>query len=203
MRKENIKILLLIFPLLLAACAGGGQDDSSSSTTDIFSFDQTQEAYDMVYEANEQLKQIKKLFKENEGRQEDLKTALANKDAAKVKEIADELVYQINAGTRLGEEAIAKIEKVQDMNVSGDFKSYLTLKVESLRKYIEAYEQRRQLAILLRDSYDPKDAKQRDRVVEEFKKSDEVFKRIIAEAQESSEKANDLAKEVLSRKKEN
>jgi hypothetical protein len=196
MKKEIIKIMPLIFALLFSACPGG-KDDSSTS---IFSFDQTEEAYNKVAEANEQLKEIKKLFKDNEGRQEDLKTALSNKEAAKVKEISDELVYQINNGTRLGEEAIAKIEKVQEMNVNGDFKTYLTLKAQSLRKYVEAYEKRRQLAILLRDSYDPKDAKQRDRVVEEFKKSDEIFKQIITEAQESSDKANAFAKEILSKR---
>ena len=200
MKRKIIKILPLIFSLLVCACPG--KDDSSNGTS-IFSFDQTQEAYDTILQANDQLKEIKKLFKENEGRQDELKAAMTNKDAAKVKEISDELVYQINAGTRLGEEAIAKIEKVQEMNVNDDFKSYLALKIRSLQKYIEAYEHRRQLAILLRDSYDPKDAKQRDRVVEEFKKSDEVFKQIIHEAQDSSDKANMLAKEALSRKQEN
>jgi len=199
MKKEFIKILPVIFSLLLlSACPG--EDDSS---TGMFSFDQTQEAFDKVSEANDQLKQIKKLFKENENRQEDLKTALENKDAVKVKEIAEELVYQINTGTKLGDEAIEKIEKVQDMNVNADFKNYLNLKTESLRKYSEAFEERRKLAMLLHDTYDPKDAKQRDRVVVEFKKGDENFKRIMEEAKRSSEKANALAKEVLSKKQEN
>lgn len=201
MKKEIIKTLPLVI-LLPLLCACSGSNDSSSGLS-IFSSDQTEEAFNTVYEANDQLKQIKKLFKENEGRQEDLKKALGNKDAVKVREIADELVYQINAGTKLGNEAIGKIEKVQDMNVNDDFKSYLSLKAESLRKYVEAFEERRKLAILLRDSYDPKDAKQRDRVVAEFKRGDEVFKRIMEEAKQSSEKANALRKEVLSKKKEN
>jgi hypothetical protein len=198
MKKEIIKILPVIFSLLLSACPG-----KKDSSTSMFSFDQTQEAYDTVFEANEQLKQIKKLFKENESRQDDLKTALEAKDAVKVKEIAEELAYQINTGTKLGNEAIEKIEKVQEMNVNEDFKYYLNLKVESLRKYIEAFEERRKLAILLHDSYDPKNTKQRDFFVQEFKKGDENFKRILEEAQASSEKANALAKEVLSKKPEN
>ena len=199
MRKNALKILLLVFALMLSACPG---DDSSDSTS-IFSFDQTEEAFNKVQEANHKLREIKKLFRENESRQEDLKSALAAKDAAKVKEISDELIYQINDGQRLGGEAIKEIEDVLEMNVNEDFKEYLRLKADSLRKYSEAYEERRKLARLLRDSYDPKDAKQRDAVVAEFKRSDEVFKRIIAEAQETSEKANDFAKEVLSRKQEN
>lgn len=200
MKKEIIKILLLIFPLLLLAACPGGKDDSSTS---IFSFDQTQEAYDSVFEANEKLKQIKKLFRDNEGRQDDLKAALDSKDAAKVKEIAEELGYQINAGTKLGNDAIEKIEKIQDMNVNDDFKYYLNLKVESLRKYAEAFEERRKLALLLSESYDPKDVKQRDLFVQEYKRSDENFKRIMEEARVTSEKANTFAKEALSKKREN
>lgn len=201
MRKKALKTLPLVFALLLISACPGGVDSSDSSS--IFSFDQTEEAFNTVSEANEQLKDIKRLFKENEGRQEDLKEAMNQKDAAKVKEIAEALVYQINNGTRLGEEAIAKIEKVQQMNVNEDFKNYLSLKAASLRKYIEAYEQRRQLAILLSKSYDPKDAKQRSRFVEEFKKADEIFKRTMEEARQSSDKANALAKEALSKKPEN
>lgn len=197
MKKDIIKILLLIFPLMLFGACPGSKTDSSSS---IFSSDQTEEAYNAVSQANDQLKEIKKLFKENEGRQDDLKEALKNSDEAKVKEISDELVYQINKGTKLAEDAIAKIETVQEMNVNEDFKSYLILKVRSLRKYIEAYEKRRQLAMLLYKSYDPKDAKQRDLFTAEFKKSDEVFKQTIQEAQDNSDKANELAKEALSKK---
>ena len=59
-----------------------------------------------------------------------------------------------------------------------------------------ALEERRQLAILLRDRYDPKNVEQRDFVLEEFKRKEENFKRIIKEAQEVSERANELAKEA-------
>ena len=187
------KFLLLIFVLALGACSSATTDESSY-------FDQTQDAANLVGEANVQLRQIKQLFQKNAGWLEELKTAMNNKDEKKVKEIANELVYQINDGTKLGEEATDKIERASRLNVNDDFKNYLNLKAQSLRKYAEAFEERRQLAILLRDRYDPKNVEQRDFVLEEFKRKEESFKRIIKEAQDVSERANELAKESLSKK---
>ncbi|HEY0429443.1 MAG TPA: hypothetical protein VGC76_16815 [Pyrinomonadaceae bacterium] len=197
MKRVIFIILLSIFVLAGGACSSAGD---SSDTAGSF-FDQTQESVNLVAEANAELKQIKSLFQKNAGWLEELKTAMNNKDEKKVKEISNELVYQINDGTKLGEEAIEKIERAGQMNVNEDFKNYLNLKAESLRKYAEAFEERRQLAILLRDRYDPKNAEQRDFVLEEFKKKEENFKRIIKQAQDTSEKANQLAKESLSKAK--
>lgn len=190
-------MILLALALLAGACSRAQDAGVDSSSF----FDQMQEAANLVGEANAQLRQIKQLFQKNAGWLEELKTGMNNKDEKKVKEIANELVYQINDGTKLGEEAIEKIERASAMNVNDDFKSYLNLKAESLRKYAEAFEERRQLAILLRDRYDPKNAEQRDFVLEEFKRKEENFKRIIKEAQEVSERANTLAKESLSKVK--
>lgn len=197
MKRKSLKILLLIFSLAFCACSAS--EDSNDGISSYF--DQTQEAANLVEEANVQLRQIKQLFQKNAGWLEELKTAMNNKDEKKVKEISNELVYQINDGTKLGEEAVDKIERASAMNVNEDFKSYLNLKADSLRKYVEAFEERRQLAILLRDRYDPKNVEQRDFVLEEFKRKEENFKRIIKEAQETSERANTLAKESLSKGK--
>jgi hypothetical protein len=194
MKKHFCKFLLLIFVLALGAC--------SSATDESSYFDQTQDAANLVGEANVQLRQIKQLFQKNAGWLEELKTAMNNREEKKVKEIANELVYQINDGTKLGEEAIDKIERASRLNVNDDFKNYLNLKAQSLRKYAEAFEERRQLAILLRDRYDPKNSEQRDFVLEEFKRKEESFKRIIKEAQDVSERANELAKESLSKAKQ-
>jgi hypothetical protein len=197
MKRNLLKILLLIFSLAFVACSSG--EDSNDGISSYF--DQTQESANLVQEANNQLRQIKQLFQKNAGWLEELKTAMNNKDEKKVKEISNELVYQINDGTKLGEEAIEKIERASAMNVNEDFKSYLNLKADSLRKYAEAFEERRQLAILLRDRYDPKNVEQRDLVLEEFKRKEENFKRIIKEAQEVSERANELAKEASQKAK--
>ncbi len=128
-----------------------------------------------------------------------LKDAMKNNESEKVRKISDDLVYLINDGMRLGESAIDKISKARDMNVNPDFKEYLRLKEESLRKQMEAFENYRQAAIFLRDGYDPKDEKQRETVKSKFTLFDENFHKIMESAQEYSKQANDLAKESAKR----
>lgn len=176
---------------LLASC-GKGENSESSDLLD-FS-DDTTAAAQLVSEANEDLNKIKVKYKENETRREELKDAMKSNDIAKVKRISDDLVYLINDGMALGESAIEKISKAQEMSINPDFKEYLQLKEQSLQKQMEAFENYRQAARFLRDSYNPKDEKQRETVKAEFATRDDNFHKIMDEAKEYSKKANDLAK---------
>jgi hypothetical protein len=188
-------ILLIVLALLLAACPKNG-----NSSGGILTLDETEEARAKVIDANGELKQIKQRFKDNEKRLEELQQALKGKDEKKVRDICDQLVTEINAGTDLGQKAIDKIREAQEMNTNDDFKEYLRLKVECLEKYVEAFEKRREAAILLRDGYDPKNAAKRDQFLFVFKQKEEEFKDIMEEARKSSQEANELAVEVSRRK---
>ena len=192
-----IKILLLSLSLVLAACPG---KNNSSQSGGILSFDETAAAGETVREANNILKEIKQQFKDNEPKLEELQNALKEKNADKVRAIAEELITQINLGTEAGKEAINKLRIAQDKNINEDYKEYLFLKTQALEKYVEAFEERRQAAILLRQGYDPKNAANRDQVVAAFKEREEKFKEIMEEARKSSEQANQLAKESLNRR---
>lgn len=198
MKKFFIKILLIALPVLLIAC--GNDNSSSSSSSSIFTSDETAEAANIVKEANAKLIEIKKRFKENEPRLRELQTAMKEKKADKVREISDQLATEINLGTEQGNEAINKIRVAKDMNINSDYKDYLSLKLDSLNKYIEAFEQRRQAALLLYNNYDPKDTAKREKTVIEFKQKEEKFMEIMEEARKSSESANMLAIETLRRK---
>lgn len=192
MRVRNV-IAILILAVFLAAC--GGKPNES-----IFSRDETVEAAEFVDAGNRKLKLIKKRFKDNEPRYDELKAALKSKDEAKVRTLSNEFVDQISAGTQEGNEAIELLQRARDMNINSDFRQYLDLKIASLEKYVEAFEQRRQAAKLLAEGYDPKDASKRDRVIAEFKQKEERFNEIIEEGRQSSQDANDLAKESLRKK---
>jgi len=192
-----IKTLLLSLSLVLAACPG---KNNSSQSGGILSFDETAAAGETVREANNILKEIKQQFKDNEPKLEELQNALKEKNADKVRAIAEELITQINLGTEAGKEAINKLRIAQDKNINEDYKEYLFLKTQALEKYVEAFEERRQAAILLRQGYDPKNAANRDQVVAAFKEREEKFKEIMEEARKSSEQANQLAKESLNRR---
>jgi hypothetical protein len=183
--------------LFAAACPG---KKNSSQTGGILSFDETAEAGETVKEANNILKEIKQRFKDNEPKLEELQNALKEKNSDKVRIISEELITQINVGTEAGKEAINKLRIAQEKNVNEDYREYLLLKIQALEKYVEAFEERRQAAILLRDGYDPKNASKRDQVVAAFKEREEKFKEIMEEARKSSEQANQLAKESLNRK---
>lgn len=178
--------------LLFFSCKKAEQAESY----DILNFsDETTEAAELVLDANAELNKIKVLYRENESKREELKAAMKESDAENVRKIADELVYIINDGMALGESAIEKIEKAQEMNINADFKEYLSLKQESLQKQMDAFENYRQAARFLRDGYNPKDDKQREKVKTEFAERDANFQKIMESAREYSKKANDFAKE--------
>jgi hypothetical protein len=198
MRNNFIKILFLAFSLVLTACPG--KNNSSQTTGGILSFDETAEAGETVKEANNILKEIKQRFKDNEPKLQELQNALKEKNPEKVQTISEELITQINLGTEAGKEAINKLRIAQEKNVNEDYREYLLLKIQALEKYVEAFEERRKAAILLRQGYDPKSAAKRDEVIAGFKAHEEKFKEIMEEARKSSEQANQLAKESLNRK---
>lgn len=157
--------------------------------------DDTTKAANLVADANEDLNEIKIMYKKNEAKFEELRAAMGGQDASKVKEIAENFVYLINDGARLGQSALEKIDQAEAMNISPDFKDYLGLKSQSLRKQLEAFEHRRQAAILLRDSFGTNDKVAIKKAQDAFKSQEEIAHKIIVEAQELSKKANTLAKE--------
>ena len=190
-----IVLAFLLFCVLLSSCNKG-----NSESSDLLSFsDETTAAAQLVAEANEDLNKIKVKYKENEVKREDLKDAMKSNDSEKVKKVADDLVYLINDGMALGEDAIGKISKAQEMSINPDFKEYLNLKELSLQKQMEAFENYRQAARFLRDGYNPKDEKQRETVKAEFAKRDDNFHKIMDEAKDYSKQANALAKESAKR----
>lgn len=185
---------LLIF--LFSACQKNNNSDSSG--IDVFGLtDQTAEAGAVIQDANEDLKKIRKMYKENQSRIDELKTAMNDKKIDEVKKIADELVYIINDGFVLGESAISKIEKAEAMNTNDKYKEYLQLKKGSLKKQLDAFEFRRQAAQLLRDAFGNKDKPEIEKAKSEFREKEENFQKYMEIAREMSGEANQLAKETL------
>ncbi len=165
--------------------------------------DETAEAAKIVVEANKDLTKIKVLYKDNEKKREELKTAMAADDAPAVKKIADDVVYIINDGADHGEKAIEKLQQAQDMEINADYKEYLRLKEEALKKHREAFENYRQAARSLRDNYDPKNDKLREKVKLEFKERSENYQKITERARDYSNEANELAKDVIRKQAQN
>lgn len=195
----NLSTSILICVALLAiSFAASCKRTGTSSGIDILGpADDTAEAAKVVESANEDLQKIKVLYKNNENKREDLKKALEANDADKVRKISDDVVYLINDGSDNGKSAVDKIEKAQEMQINDDYREYLRLKEESLKKEMDAFEEYRQAARVLRDSYDPKNTAVRDRVKDEFKNRSENYRSIMESARDYSNQANELAKEAL------
>ena len=118
-------------------------------------------------------------------------------DAEKAKKIADDVVYLINDGMAFGESAVGKIQKAQEMQINDDYREYLRLKEDALKRQLEAFENYRQAARTLRTKYDPKNAAMRDAVKEEFKTRNENYRKMMEEARDFSNRANEIAKAAL------
>lgn len=170
----------------------------SSGNIDILGpSDETADAANVVLDANKDLKKIKVLYDEHENKREELKKAMQDQDADKVKKISDDVVYIINDGVGLGKGALDKIDQARAMNINEDYQEYLRLKSDALTKQLEAFEQYRQMAISLRNNYDPKNTEVRDKVVADFKARGEKFQEIMEKARDFSNQANELAKDAM------
>jgi len=184
---------LLAISLFISSCKSTGRGDAPS----IFSSDQTADAAKTVVSANEDLTKIKVLYKENEGKREEIKKALETDDAATVKKLADDVVGLINDGYNNAQDAVDKLEQAQEMQINDDYREYLRLKEESLKSEMEAFDSYRQAARTLRDNYDPKNSAMRDKVKEDFKNRVENYRKLMEEARDYSNRANEIAKDAL------
>lgn len=192
--KELIKILLTVFVihgfLCLAACKSGNSRGDSAT-------DETEKAAAIIIEANKSLKEIKVLYSRNENKRQELKDAMLADDENTVKKIADDVVYLINDGVKLGKSALDQIAEARVFEVNEDYENYLRLKEDALTLQLEAFEQYRQAAITLRDNYDPKNTDQRDKVKAKFESHGEKYRDLMEKARESSKEANEIAKAAL------
>lgn len=197
-RKGFLSCLSCLSLLIFFSIACQKSDSSQSSGIDVFGLtDETPEAAAIVQDANDDLKKIRKMYKENQSKIEELKTAMQDKKIDEAKKIADELVYIINDGFVLGESAISKIEKAEALNTNDKYKEYLQLKKGSLKKQLDAFEFRRQAAQLLRDAFGNKDKLEIEKAKADFREKEENFQKYMEIAREMSGEANQLAKETL------
>lgn len=192
--------------LALLSCTIWGACRSSSRSGDSFEIlgpsDETTDAGKVVQEANAELQKIKVLYKQNENKREEIKKALESNDAAEVKRITDDVVQIFNEGFDSGRIAVDKIAQAEDMNVNDDYKEYLRLKEEALRKQMEAFEEYRQAARTLRDNYDPKNVANREKVKADFTARSENYRKLMEKARDLSKQANEIAKDALRKQAE-
>ena len=200
--KVTVRVLIAVSfcaAVLLVSCKSSSRDGS----LDILGpSDETAEAAKLVQAANQDLQKIKVIYKENEGKREEIKKALEAKNAEEVKKISDDVVYIINGGFEHGNAAVEKIDQALEMNINDDYREYLELKQQALRRQMEAFENYRQAARQLRNNYDPQNVEAREKVTAEFKQRSEKYAELMEKARDASQQANELYKEVVQRQQQ-
>jgi hypothetical protein len=196
MFRNIFKISLLIFLLIVSACKKSGDSPGSLNILG----DDTTEAVKLIEDANNDLKEVKRIYKDNQGKVAELQAAMANNEVAKVKNISGNLVDEIDNGVAAGRSAVKKIEDAQALNINETYKKYLEMKQECLVKQLEAFEYRRDAAKIFSDGFGG-DKAQSARVIAEFKVKEANFQKLMNEGLALSQDANDFAKDSLKKAK--
>lgn len=197
-------MMLRYFSFALLACLvfAGCKSSGGGGIEILGPSDETAAAGAIVQEANAELKKIKVLYKENESKRQELKTALEGSKTEEVKTITRHVVQIINEGFDAGKTAVEKIQQAGDMKINEDYREYLRLKESALMKQMEAFREYHSAARTLRDNYDPKNTALRDKVKVDFETRSENYQKLMEKARDFSNQANELYKEALKRQKQ-
>lgn len=199
MKPPRIIFIILLFSLAFSSCKKAETSLDNSSILD-FSSDDTEKAVALIQEANDELRRIKILYNENESDLKNLREATKNQDAAKIKQISNDLVYVINDGFIFADSAKSKIDEAQQLNINPQFKDYLGLKEDSLDLQIEAFKSLHEAARLMRDGAGSQNKEEIERAKIAFKEKDDTFKKKMEEAKQKSVQADELAKNAMQEK---
>lgn len=178
-------LALVVLAALALACSALKNLGSNSQT----------EANKLVQDANNELKEIDRIADDNEAKVDALTKADDAGKSAEVKSILDDLIKAIDDGLKHGDIAASKLEQASKLNVDANYKEYLSLNSQSLRKKIEAFKERREAAKIERDNYDNPDKTALKKATDDFKKKNANYKKLLGEAKDLSRKADDIARQ--------
>lgn len=196
--KISVWLIILNVGIFLAACgtAEKNSDEPVSTESSILDFtSDTQKAVNLVEQANTELLQVRKVFQASQDEQAGLYEAVSSKDIKRIKELCEKLKQSINDGLQHAENALSKIEAAQNLKINDDFKDYLDLKTQALKKQIEAFKIRHELARLLRDQLDVSPNTPIQKITAQLKEKEVKFTDTFSLASDFHDKANELFRE--------
>lgn len=152
------------------------------------------EANKLVQSANEDLKEINKIAQSNKDQESRINKLLNANDFNAAKQAMDDTVKAIDDGLARGKSAAEKFEKASKLDIDQVYREYLTLKSQSVRKTVEAFEELKKAITILRDNIGGTDKAALKRAQQDAIKSGENFDRLIAEAVKLDRDADDIAR---------
>jgi hypothetical protein len=152
------------------------------------------EANKLVQSANEDLKEINKIAQSNKDKESRINRLLNASDFTGAKQAMDETIKAIDEGLERGKSAADKFEKASKLEIDQVYRDYLTLKSQSVRKTVEAFEELKKAITILRDNVGGTDKAALKKAQQDAIKAGENFDRLIAEAVKLDQEANDIAR---------
>lgn len=187
--KNGIYVLLLLTCFALAcnrANSGDGWDPFGLT-------DETEKVVELVKKANEDLREIRKIQRANNGKLEELQQAMSARDTPAAQKILDELIVALGDGIALAETANAKISDATEKKTNDKFNEYLRLKDQALSKQIDAFKFRLQVAKDLREKFGATNADESEKAKAEFVRQEENFQKLWEAAEDLNDRATKLA----------
>jgi hypothetical protein len=152
------------------------------------------EANKLVRSANEDLKEISKIAQSNKDQESRINKLLNSNDLPGAKQAMDDTVKAIDNGLERGKSAADKFEQASKLDVDQVYKDYLSLKTQSLRKTVEAFESLKKAITILRDNIGGTDKAALKKAQNDAVASGEKFDQLIAEAVKLDREADDIAR---------
>jgi hypothetical protein len=144
--------------------------------------------------ANDDLNELDNIWDKQEKQVDKLKKADIEGDSVIIKSLLKELIEMLDEARQFGQSAVAKLEQAVKLNVNDEYKIYLRLKTQAVRKQLEALMERQDAARLMRYNYGGADKERESRIKDEFKKKSENYKRLLREAKELGHQADEIAR---------
>ena len=197
---RHLLLLVSVAALLVSAGCKLGSRSSGAGGEDLGSEADREKAFRLIEDANENIKSIKVLYRQNNAKVDDLQAALKAGDQKKVKELSEELLLAMNDGYLFADSIMDKLEQAQALDINQTWKRYLALKQESIELQIRAFDYRKSTAELFRDKVGSEDQATLKLARDTFKKNEENFKKYMADAEKVSKEADELRKESMSKR---
>lgn len=182
-----VLLLLVFFALACNSADSGGEWDPLNL------MDETDKVTELVSKANEDLREIRKIQRANNGKLEELQQAMSARDTPQAQKILDELITAVGDGIALAETANAKIGEATEKKTNDKFNEYLRLKEQALSKQIEAFKFRLQVAKDLREKFGATNSQESEKAKADFVRQEESFQKLWEAAEDLNNRATKLA----------
>lgn len=190
MKNTVYVVLFLVFFAL--AC---GNSNSGDNWDPLGLNDETDKVTELVKNANDDLREIRKIQRANNGKLEELQAAMSERDTPAAQKILDQLIVAVGDGIALAETANAKISEATEKKTNDKFSEYLRLKEQALSKQIDAFKFRLQVAKDLRDKFGATNAEESEKAKADFVRQEESFQKLWEAAEDLNNRATKLAVE--------